>query len=53
MAPSTVRALHYVLKVADRTATVHFLHDVLGMQTLRHEEFKEVGAACAQGRAAQ
>lgn len=47
MAPTNVRALHYVLKVADRTATVHFLHDALGMRALRHEEF-ETGckAAC-------
>lgn len=28
MAPSSIRALHYVIKVADRTATVGFLHDV-------------------------
>lgn len=28
MAPSSVRALHFVLKVAERTATVHFLHEV-------------------------
>ncbi|KAL4425502.1 hypothetical protein ABPG75_009518 [Micractinium tetrahymenae] len=49
MAPSSVRALHYVLKVADRTATVHFLHEVLGMHALRHEEFKEGCKAACNG----
>ena len=33
----SLRALHYVLKVTDRTATVGFLRDVLGMHALRHE----------------
>lgn len=49
MAPSSVRALHFVIKVADRTATVHFLHDVLGMHALRHEEFKEGCKAACNG----
>ncbi|KAL4419410.1 hypothetical protein ABPG77_003384 [Micractinium sp. CCAP 211/92] len=49
MAPSSVRALHFVLKVADRTATVHFLHTVLGMRALRHEEFKEGCKAACKG----
>ena len=49
MAPSSVRALHFVLKVADRTATVAFLHDVLGMHALRHEEFKEGCRAACNG----
>lgn len=49
MAPSSVRALHFVLKVAERTATVHFLHEVLGMHALRHEEFKEVCKAACNG----
>lgn len=35
MPPSNVRALHYVVKVSDRTATVAFLKDVLGMVALR------------------
>ena len=49
MAPSSVRALHFVLKVADRTATVAFLHDVLVMHALRHEEFKEGCRAACNG----
>lgn len=49
MAPSSVRALHYVLKVADRTPTIHFLHEVLGMHALRHEEFKEGCKAACNG----
>ena len=35
--------------MADRTATVHFLHDVLGMHALRHEEFKEGCKAACNG----
>ena len=49
MAPSSVRVLHYVLKVGDRDATVHFLHDVLGMHALRHEEFREGCKAACNG----
>ncbi|XP_077300340.1 glyoxalase domain-containing protein 4 [Arctopsyche grandis] len=41
MAKLSGRALHYVLKVADRTATAHFYRDILGMKVLRHEEFTE------------
>lgn len=40
------RALHWVFKVGDRAATVNFLRGI-GMQVLRHEEFKEgCDAAC-------
>lgn len=49
MAPSSVRALHYVLKVADRTATVNFLHHVLGLKALRHDEFREGCKAACNG----
>lgn len=35
--------------MVDRTATVHFLHDVLGMHALRHEEFKEGCKAACNG----
>ncbi len=31
---STRRPLHYVFKVADRTATIKFYRDVLGMKVL-------------------
>lgn len=34
------RALHWVLKVADRTETVKFFREVLGLEALRHEEFE-------------
>lgn len=33
--PSNVRALHYVLKITDRGATVDFMRDILGMHALR------------------
>lgn len=49
MAPTSARALHYVVKVADRTATVHFLREALGMHTLRHEEFSEGCEAACNG----
>lgn len=41
------RNLHWVLKIGNRPATFNFLQNVLGLQTLRHEEF-ETGcdAAC-------
>ena len=35
MPPRECRLLHWVLKVADRTGEVEFLHDVLGMHALR------------------
>lgn len=34
------RALHFVFKIGDRRKTLQFYRDVLGMQVLRHEEFK-------------
>ncbi|XP_063300658.1 glyoxalase domain-containing protein 4 [Pelobates fuscus] len=43
------RALHYVLKVGDRPATVSFYRDVLGMKVLRHEEFEEGCKATCNG----
>ncbi|EFN57800.1 hypothetical protein CHLNCDRAFT_20875 [Chlorella variabilis] len=44
-----MRALHFVIKVADRTASVAFLHNVLGMHALRHEEFQEGCKAACNG----
>lgn len=35
MAVSSVRTLHYVFKVADRTSTVNFYRNVLGMKVTR------------------
>ncbi|GAB1607913.1 glyoxalase domain-containing protein 4-like [Argonauta hians] len=35
------RPLHYVLKIGDRTESMHFFRHVLGMTVLRHEEFLE------------
>mmetsp|Transcript_23119 Transcript_23119/g.59063 ORF Transcript_23119/g.59063 Transcript_23119/m.59063 type:complete len:335 (-) Transcript_23119:9-1013(-) len=43
------RNLHWVFKVGDRTATTQFYTDVLGMTTLRHEEFEEGCAAACNG----
>lgn len=43
------RALHWVIKVGDRTSTVEFLHDVLGMHALRHEEFEDGCKAACNG----
>ncbi|XP_075051146.1 glyoxalase domain-containing protein 4 [Mixophyes fleayi] len=43
------RALHYVLKVSDRTQTARFFRDVLGMKSLRHEEFEEGCKATCNG----
>lgn len=37
----TSRALHYVFKIGDRARNIFFFRDILGMQVLRHEEFKE------------
>ena len=34
------RALHYVLKIGDRDASIRFYRDLLGMTPLRHEEFE-------------
>ncbi|KAG2483180.1 hypothetical protein HYH03_017972 [Edaphochlamys debaryana] len=49
MKPSPVRSLHWVFKVADRSAMVGFLRDVLLMEPLRHEEFTEGCAASCNG----
>jgi len=44
---STRRALHFVFKVADRSSTINFYRNILGMKVLRHEEFeKGCEAAC-------
>ncbi|XP_037072506.1 glyoxalase domain-containing protein 4-like isoform X2 [Pollicipes pollicipes] len=46
---ATRRALHYVFKVGDRTATAKFYKEILGMQILRHEEFEEGCKATCNG----
>ncbi|XP_046389711.1 glyoxalase domain-containing protein 4 isoform X1 [Ischnura elegans] len=43
------RALHFVFKVADRTLTAKFYREILGMKTLRHEEFSEGCEAACNG----
>jgi len=44
---TTRRALHFVLKIANRKATIDFYRNVMGMKVLRHEEFeKGCEAAC-------
>jgi len=43
------RALHFVFKVGDRTETIRFYKDVLGMKILRHEEFEEGCKASCNG----
>nr|CAG4637174.1 EOG090X09EK [Ceriodaphnia reticulata] len=43
------RALHFVFKVGDRTQTIKFYKDVLGMKILRHEEFEEGCKAACNG----
>ncbi|XP_050420608.1 glyoxalase domain-containing protein 4 [Adelges cooleyi] len=43
------RALHYVFKVADRTKTIEFYRDLLGMKILRHEEFTQGCEAACNG----
>ena len=45
----TRRALHFVFKVADRTSTIKFYKDVLGIKVLRHEEFEEGCKASCNG----
>jgi len=41
------RSLHWVFKIGDRSATLDFYKNVLGMKVLRHEEFNEgCDAAC-------
>ena len=51
MAATSRRTLHFVFKVADRTKTVHFYKNVLGMKILRHEEFEEGCKASCNGYA--
>lgn len=46
---SGIRALHFVLKVGNRTDTIKFYRDVLGLQVLRHEEFTEGCKAACNG----
>jgi len=43
------RALHYVLKIGDREASVRFYRDLLGMTPLRHEEFDGMCEATCNG----
>nr|CAH0110933.1 unnamed protein product [Daphnia galeata] len=43
------RALHFVFKVGNRTETIKFYKDVLGMKILRHEEFEEGCKAACNG----
>lgn len=47
MAP--IRALHFVFKVGNRKETMKFFTEILGMQVLRHEEFKEGCRAACNG----
>ncbi|KAL4224022.1 Glyoxalase domain-containing protein 4 [Mactra antiquata] len=46
---STRRALHFVFKVGNRTATAKFFRNILGMKFLRHEEFEEGCKASCNG----
>lgn len=41
MTQKGLRLLHWVVKTPDRTELFDFLHTVLGMHALRHEEFQE------------
>nr|CAG4641023.1 EOG090X09EK [Eulimnadia texana] len=43
------RALHFVFKVGNRTETIKFYKEVLGMKILRHEEFEEGCKAACNG----
>jgi len=43
------RALHYVLKIGDRDASIKFYRDLLGMTPLRHEEFDGMCEASCNG----
>merc|ERR1712142_1113819 len=43
------RALHYVLKIGDREASIKFYRDLLGMTPLRHEEFDGMCEATCNG----
>ncbi|XP_045172363.2 glyoxalase domain-containing protein 4-like [Mercenaria mercenaria] len=46
---STRRALHFVFKVGNRTETIKFFREILGMKFLRHEEFEEGCKASCNG----
>nr|ACO10351.1 Glyoxalase domain-containing protein 4 [Caligus rogercresseyi] len=46
---SKVRPLHWVFKIGDRKANIRFFRDLLGMKTLRHEEFSEGCEATCNG----
>lgn len=43
------RALHWVFKIGDRSKTIDFYRNVLGMKVLRHEEFEEGCEATCNG----
>ncbi|XP_025405757.1 glyoxalase domain-containing protein 4 [Sipha flava] len=43
------RALHFVFKVAERTKTIKFYRELLGMKVLRHEEFTQGCEAACNG----
>eukprot|EP00045_Choanoeca_perplexa_P001517 m.20062 g.20062 ORF g.20062 m.20062 type:complete len:306 (-) comp10995_c0_seq1:161-1078(-) len=43
------RMLHWVFKVPQRSSTMQFYRNVLGMKVLRHEEFTEGCAAACNG----
>ncbi|VDD82779.1 unnamed protein product [Mesocestoides corti] len=45
----TVRALHYVFKIPNRSEAVKFYKQILGMKVLRHEEFHEGCKAACNG----
>ncbi|RZF35509.1 hypothetical protein LSTR_LSTR010200 [Laodelphax striatellus] len=49
MVIKNARALHFVFKIGDRTLSAKFYREILGMKTLRHEEFKEGCAAACNG----
>lgn len=43
------RALHFVFKIAERTKTMKFYRELLGMKVLRHEEFTQGCEAACNG----
>lgn len=46
---NSIRALHWVLKIGDRPSNINFFRGVLGMRTLRHEEFEKGCEASCNG----
>ncbi|XP_065891509.1 glyoxalase domain-containing protein 4-like isoform X1 [Dysidea avara] len=46
---SARRGLHFVFKVGNRTDTIKFYRDILGIKVLRHEEFVEGCKAACNG----